>query len=206
MESLGANYGIIIKTQRDPTDDDVKFILDRTSELMSNGKEGPNPFPCEGIGITIRFLSKKDEIIKSTGIEAGTSEDLDHIVIAMESNPTEGMIRNPRLFGFKSAILPDRIRTIIESAKDGTKQLTGDRPGLVYVNLNMIDRRLTDHDFNRLNDPLANLLKNNSTVSAVVITSDFYGNDGKGTIYSHKSRVLKNENARFPVGFKIIGE
>lgn len=206
MENIGANYAIIVKTQRDPTNDDVKFILDRVYELMSSGKEGPHPFPEQGIGITTRFLSKKNETIKSTGMEGGTSEDLDHLIIAMESNPTEEIIRNPRVFGFKSAILPDRIRGVVESAKDGARQLTGDGPGLVYINLNMIDRSLTDHDFNRLNGLLANLLNNNSTVSAVVITSEFYGNDGKSAIYSHRSKVLKNDSARHPVGFRIIGE
>ena len=211
MEHFGLNYAVFIKTQRDPEKEDVEFILQQLQEFMKERKQGRLGFRDKGIGITLQILSAKDQEIESDGIQFGTSEELDYVVPAMEiRREEEGKVftRNPRIFGFKSAVLPERITSVIESIKAANQQLSGNRPGLIYVNLNMIDRKMIDKDFEQLDCLIRDLLKNNSTISGVIITTEFFVNDAQGCVYSHKARVIRNEQAKYPLpsDFKIIGE
>ncbi len=211
MECFRLNYAVFIKTQRDPEKEDMEFILHQVQELIKEGKQGRFAFHDRGIGITLQILSTKDQEIESEGIEFGTGEELDYVVPAREFKKDGGgkaFIRNPRIFGFKSGELPERITSVVESIKNATKQLSGERPALIYVNLNMIDRKMIDKDFERLDRLTKGLLKNNSTVSGVVITTEFFGKDVQGYVYSHKARVIRNEQAKYPLplGFEIVGE
>lgn len=211
MEHLGLNYAVFVKTQRDVGKEDTEFILQQLQELIKESKQGRFAFRDRGIGITLQILSVKNQEIESKGIEFGSSEELDYIVSAMEfkeDGERKAFIRNPRIFGFKSGELPERITSVVESIKDATKQLSGEQPGLIYVNLNMIDRKMIDKDFERLDRLTKDILKNNSTVSGVIITTEFFGKDVQGYAYSHRARVIRNEKAKHPLpsDFEIVGE
>lgn len=211
MEHFGLNYAVFIKTQNDPEKRDIEFILKQLQELMEERKEGRFGFQNRGIGITLQTTSEKDQQIESSGIQFGTSEELDYVVSAMEIRKEEAdnvFVRNPRIFGFKSAVIPERITSVIESIKTAKQQLSGERPGLIYVNLNMIDRKMMGKDFKRLDFLVKDLLENNSTISGVVITTEFFTKDERGYTYSHKARVIRNEQAKhgLPIGFEVVGE
>lgn len=211
MEHFGLNYAVFIKTQRDAEKEDVEFILQQIQELIKERKQGRFAFLDRGIGITLRILSTKDQEIESKGIEFGTSEELDYVASAMEfkkDGESKSFIRNPRIFGFKGTEPPERITSVVESVKGAMKQLSGERPGLIYVNLNMIDPKMIDKDFERLDCLIKDLLKNNSTVSGVIITTEFFVKDVQGWVYSHKARVIRNEQVKYhlPLDFEIVGE
>jgi hypothetical protein len=211
MEHFGLNYAVFIKIQRDPEKEDVEFILQQLQELITEGKQDRFAFQDKNIGITLQILSAKGQEIESDGIQFGASEELDYVVNAMEFKRDEkgkAFIRNPRIFGFKSAELPERISSVIESVKDATRQLSGERHGLIYVNLNMIDQKMIDKDFERLDRLIKELLKNNSTISGVIITTEYFVKDVRGYVYSHRARVIRNEQAKHPLppDFKIVGE
>jgi len=210
MEHCGLNYALFVKTQEDPTEDKVRFILDQLQALIAERKEGKFIYRDKGIGISLKILSEKDTQIESSGIQFGTSEEMDYLTQAMEVS-TEGsksFIRNPRIFGFKSVVLPDRITSVIESIKVARQQLSGKYPGLIYVNMNMIDRKMVDKDFERLNYMIKKILTNNSTISAVIITTEYFIKESKGYVYSHRAKVIKNEQPKqsLPTNFYIIGE
>lgn len=211
MEHFGLNYAVLIKTQKDPEKQNIDFILRQLQKNIKERNEGRFAFQDGGIGITLQILSEKDQQIKSNGIQFDASEELDYVVSAMEMRKEENgtvFVRNPRIFGFKSAILPVRITSVIESIRNAKQQLSGDRPGLIYVNLNMIDRKMVDKDFERLDHLIKEQLKNNSTISGVAVTTEYFVKDSKGYIYSHKARVIRNEQAKYslPPDFEIIGE
>jgi hypothetical protein len=211
MEHLGLNYAVFIKTQRAPEKEDVEFILQQLQEIIKKRRQGRFAFRDRGVGITLQILSTKDQEIESEGFEFGTSEELDYAVQAIESKRDgkgKTFIRNPRIFGFKSGKLPERIKSVVESIKDATKQLSGERPGLIYVNLNTIDRKMIDKDFERLDSLIKDLLKNNSTISGVIITTEFFEKDVPKYTYSHRARAIRNEQAKHPLpsDFEIVGE
>ena len=211
MDRFGSNYAVFVKTQKDPTKQDVEYILKQLQGLMKEGKEGRFVFADRGIGINLQILSGKDQQIESTGIQFGTSEELDYLVPAMEVKKEKDgkpFVKNPRICGFKSAVVPERIMRVIQSIKSAKQQLSGDRPGLIYVHLNKLDRKMVDIDFKRLDRLTKELLKANSTISGVVITTDFFAKDVHGCVYSHRARATRNEQAKhtLPSDFEIVGE
>lgn len=72
----------------------------------------------------------------------------------------------------------------------------------------MIDRKMVDKDFERLDSLIKELLKDNSTISGVIITTEYFVKDVQGYIYSHKAKVIRNEQAKYllPSDFEIVGE
>lgn len=211
MEHFALNYAVIIKIQKDLLEQDKEFILKQLQEFIKEKKEGRFVFKNKGIGITLQILSDKDKEMESSGIEFGTSEELDYEVLSMESKKEKYgkvFIRNPRFFGFKSSVLPERISSVINSIKDAKQQLSGNRPGLIYVNLNMIDRKMMEKDFERLYRLIKNLLKNNSTITGVIITTEFFYRKDKQIFLKHPAKVIRNEQAThpLPLNFRIRGE
>ena len=211
MEHYKVNYGIAIKTEQDPTKEDIKFILMQLDTLIQNRKEGFYGFQEKGIGITLQIISNRDEEIETGGFQVGTNEESDYATQAMEVKKDEKgkvFIRNPRFFGFKSAVIPERINSVIDSIKDARRQLSSKCPALVYVHLNGIDRKITKIDFKRLDSLVTDLLKQNSSITGVVISSEFFSKDELGFTYSHKAKYIKNADAKHPLPkeFKVVGE
>ncbi len=211
MEHYKVNYGIAIKTEQDPTNEDVKFILMQLDNLIQNKKEGVYGFQEKGIGITLQIISDRDEEIETGSFQVGTNEELDYATQAIEVKKDEQgktFVRNPRFFGFKSAVIPERISSVIESIKDARKQLSGKYPALIYVHLNGIDRRITEVDFKRLYSLLTDLLKQNSSITGIIISSEFFSKDELGFGYSHKAKYVRNTDAKHPLPqeFKVVGE
>ncbi len=206
MNHLKCNYGFVVKTQRDPTQENVEFILHELRRFMKSKQQGRFAFPEKGIEITVKILSQYDLPITSHSMEFASTEELDFFVFAMEKKEDQPVIRNPRIFGFKCAIMPDRIKSVIESITKAKKQLSGNKPGMIYVDLNSIDRQMMDEDFRRLDTMVKRVLSKNSTISAVVITSQMFSRDTQGLVFKHKAKVIRNDVARYPVTFKIVGE
>ena len=172
MEHFASNFAVFIKIQKNPRSEDTDFILQKLRGLIEEKRQGRFEFREEGIGITLYMISTKDQEIESNGIQFGTSEELDYVVPTMEiQKQTDGkvVIRNPRIFGFKSAIIPDRITSVINSIKDAKGQFSGNKPGLIYVNLNTVDRFMLEGDFNRLDSLIRKILINNSRISGSIL-------------------------------------
>jgi hypothetical protein len=211
MNQLNLNYAVLIKTEKDPVRQDIEFILKELQKLMGKRKEGEFVFKDRGIGIILKILSEKDQIKRMGGIYSCFDKKLDYKVLVLDSmeHREETMFcKNPRFFGFKSAVIPDRIKSVIESVKDAKKRLSGNLPGLIYVNLNMDDFSMLKSNSQRLDTSIRELFEDNSTITAVVVTSDFFLSDSKRSSYSHKAMVIKNENTKYilPSNFEIIGQ
>lgn len=211
MEHFASNFAVFIKTQKDPQGEDVDFILQKLRELIEKKRQGRFEFREKGVGITLHMISTKNQEVESNGIQFGASEELDYVVPTMEIQKQANgkvVIRNPRIFGFKSAIIPDRVTSVINSIKDAKGQFSGNKPGLIYVNLNTVDRSMLEGDFKRLDILIRKILINNSKISGVVITSEYFTKNNNGYVYSHRSKVVRNENAKnpIPLDFQIVGE
>jgi len=211
MEHYGVNYAIFVKTEQDPTNEDIKLILMQLENLIQNRQEGGCGLLEKGIKISAQILSNINEEIATDGFQVGTDETLDYATQAMEVKVDERgkkYIRNQRFFGFKSAIIPERISSVIESVKIAIKQLSGDYPALVYVHLNGIDQRINEFDFKRMDSLLIELLNHNSSIAGLIISSDYFGKDELGFVYSHKAKYIKNDKAKHPLPkeFKVVGE
>ncbi len=199
MNYFGHNYSIIVKAQKNPKIEDIKFITENIRELVRDKKEGTFEFHDKGIDIVLQRLLPKDQQIESNGIGGNMSEPLDYMVPYMEiyrTNDGKTFIRNRRFFGFKTAELPDRIKSIIYSIKQALQQLSGERPALVYVDLNGIVKNMTERDQERLHHLINDILRNNSAISMIILTAEFSGGNEKGMYRYRKVWPFKNEHMK----------
>ena len=81
--------------------------------------------------------------------------------------------------------------------RDASDQLSGDRPGIVYVDLNKLNRLLKgEKDLQQFNTSILNQLKLSTKISALVITADFTTrSNGYGKL-QHGIYVIRNEQAK----------
>jgi hypothetical protein len=211
MDKFKYNYIVCTKTLKDPQPSDVQFIIRRLKDLIKDKSEGSFSYQEKGISIHLTFASLANQEFLANQFQVNLGEELDYAAPAMEVMATDKRtikIRNPRFFAFKSEIIPDRIQSVIESIKDATLQLTGTKPGLIYVNLNQLDNKFVQTDFDRLERLVRDRLRQNSTITAVILTSEGFQKEETGIKYFHKARVIKNDNSKFtlPTNFTIIGD
>jgi len=207
MDKLGSNCAVVIKTKRDPSRQNVDFVLEQLHRLIKGEKSGKFTFADNGIGITLVKLAKPNQEIPCNAIEWGTSEYLDYEVWLMERKKGTNLIRNPRFFGFKSVILSDRVKSVLESIKHANEQLSGERPSLVYVDVNIVERNMMNKELAAIGDLTRHLLINISRISAVVLTAEFYVQEPSGYHCLHRARVIENQKPKYslPQNFEIVG-
>ena len=95
---------------------------------------------------------------------------------------------------------------VMQSIARAKEQLSGTKPGLIQVVLNSTDFRMMDAGFKRVDSLIKNVLSDNSTISGVVVTSEMFWHDVQGFVFTSKAKVTKNDVARYPMPFKIVGE
>lgn len=126
--------------------------------------------------------------------------DFDATPFALKVQP-DGLVITSHVmkFLFKIKDTSDRIKSIINSINDAKGQLTGDKIGIICVNLTHISEKLIESDFALLGQMIENVFRNNSRISAVAITSEFYLKEKEGVRFVHKASVIRNKNATKPL-------
>lgn len=76
------------------------------------------------------------------------------------------------------------------------------------MHLNALDRTATESDLYRLDSLVRKQLENNTTITAVVITTEIFSRESGILNYSHRVRVVRNLNPKNPLpnSFSIIVE
>jgi hypothetical protein len=212
MDHFGYNYSIIINALKYPTIDDVKFITENIYVLLRDRNEGIFEFPNNGINIILQRLSPKNQQIEFNTIESQMLESFDYYIASpmqlRTTNDGKAFIKNHRFFAFKTAQLSDRIKSIIYSIKQAIHQLSGERPGIIYVDLNGIAHSMTERDYERLDHLINDILRNNSSVSMVILTAEFSKGNGNEMFRYDKVWPFENEHAkhRLPEYYRISNE
>lgn len=232
MDFFGQNYVILIHTQEDLTkvraDDTVTYLR----ELIKEKREGV--FSYTDVHITLKKTFEKDEEVDSGLDDSiRTSLKLDELYkriqeiasdktklidlpsllnsefdyqVLIENSEKDGrtILRNIRIIAIKTAIPSDRLVSVISSIKTAKKQLSGKCPGLICVNLNTISNKMIDNDYQRLTKMIENIFNNNTSISGVLVTREYYTNDGTKTYYSHDGLLYRNKNAKLPLPQDIV--
>ncbi len=108
-------------------------------------------------------------------------------------------------FVFKISEIPDRIKSVINSLEHAKNQLSGVRPGIICVNLTHISGKMIEVDFVALRNQIDKVLKNNSTISAVVLSSEYHFKENNSNRFLHKAIVIQNSSPKheIPKEFQI---
>jgi hypothetical protein len=211
MDKYNYNYIVYVNTIEDLQSSDIQFIIKKLEDLIKDKLTGNFFYEEVGITINLSFLSEAMQEFQTNLFQVNVGEEYDYATQTMQVTAVDDKnvkIRNPRFFAFKSKIIPDRIQSVIESIKQATQQLTGTKPGLIYVNLNQLDSNLVEADFIRLDNLVKDRLRQNSTITAIILTSEIFQKDKSGIKYLHKAKVIRNINSKFslPTNFTIFGD
>jgi hypothetical protein len=201
-EYFGVNYAVHVTTERDPDGRDVAFILHRIRELLQGRREGTFRFPGKGVSISLKMLSDKDQEIEASGFLLAPPEEPEYFSTEWQDRRDEDGTRfhkNLRAFAFRSCELPDRIASILNSVRHARRQFSGNVPALVYVHVNMVGPQMTAEDLERLDSGIDSVLRSNSTISAVVISGEFFDEDELGPRYAHMRLTYKNRSPKHPL-------
>jgi len=230
MNQNKKNLVIILETKNDPNNSDFKPIIQeikRSIEEIQNEiitierksfkivLKQVEPFdqivvtPAAAINLetAMEVLASSEDYYKLCGVSNSFIE-LDHQSIGQwVQDLGNGFMqqKNRRFFGFKSKIMPDRITSVIDSINKANKQLSGDNPGLIFVDQNIVDKNIAETDLKRLDHLIKSLLKNNSKISGVVITQIIQiRNPGNYRHrYLHGATLFLNEHPKHPVPEEI---
>jgi hypothetical protein len=211
MSKHKKNCSLSIKTKQDPDNETVKFITKELSKLLKKEKEGEYTFSKEGVYINLKYLTEFDKKYEESTISYETSRDYDYLEIDQEITTVpdgKNYMSNPRKFQFKCEIPSDRVTRVTKAINTALGQLSGKRPGLIYINLNHTDENMSEKDLEDLKWSISDRLRQNSTITAIVLMTENFIRDQNAITYARIHKIIHNEHPKhkLPADFKVIGE
>jgi len=225
LSKIDIGYIITIKTKY-LSQDRVNNFVNNLTKLLSDDKEG-NFSIEEGeillkklldknrmfelnkkisdineIGTQQIFYLQKDIIEKNVGVVfyheliAENKHFIWHVTI---HHAKDGTVKfRPFLFILNSPAFPTKYESIISLIKKAKKQFSKKNPSIIFVDMEYNPETVV-YDFQRLTPLIEDIFRQNSSISAIVISTEIHqSRDGKVT-YHFDGKTFVNKNARFPM-------
>jgi len=111
-----------------------------------------------------------------------------------------------RSMGFKMSEPSDRLKSVVNSIAHAKKQFSGEKVSIIFIELNTNTSTWQTSDFRELDKMIKEVLKTNTSISGVVISSERFMNVSGQVGYGFKARLYKNINAKNPIpeNFDVI--
>lgn len=153
MDRERKNLIIVLETDDNPKNSDLPIIIEKSGEIIKEITKQKIVYGGNGFKITFKQTEPYGEIISSSIFKTGeyyrSCGIYDEVKeLDWEYNGTDFMAldngtvqqKNHRLIGCKSKIMPDRITSIQQSIEKATRQLSGNKPGLIFIDHNILER------------------------------------------------------------------
>lgn len=102
-------------------------------------------------------------------------------------------------------IAADGVKSLRSSLKSATRQFSGTRPSVIHVDISdVLQDLIEDDNISRVRDLLQVFLRNNTSISAVVLEHDHFTREDGYLRPSRRVEAIWNYNARMPVG-EVLG-
>lgn len=204
------NCSFVFKTKQDPDNETVKFITKELEKLLQKEKEGEYTFPKEGVSINLKYLMEFDKEYEGNTIAYEHPRDY-YLEIDQETKIApdgKTYMRNRREFRFKCEIPPDRVTRVTKAINTATGQLSGERPGLIYINMNHTQENISEKDLENLEWSILDRLRQNSKITAVILMTENFIRNQDTITYARIHKIIYNEHPKhkLPADFKVIGE
>lgn len=197
IEKIGEELVVVEKKsykfslkQTDPFDKVVEcsqINLDNSQKIWSFAIQSGDYYKTCGISDSIIELDEESFHCEGKNLENGLMQQ-----------------KNRRFFGFRSKTMPDRITSIIDSSNKASKQLSGNNPGVIFIDQNIVNRENAETDLKRIYPLIKGVLRNNPRISGIAITQIFHINDPQQYKYRHNVQIFPNEQAKFPLPQEIF--
>lgn len=210
MEKTGRNYAVILENDTGMDTVNVGAVLDLSRKVIEEGRSGVFSINKRGLRLRLELLSNGDEPLADDKIEFPVCGNPDYGQMTVSHRPgsdDQPVFYKPRCFAIKDPKVRERIDSIINSIEDARTQLSGKRPGIIYIDLNRTDRQFSSGNYTTLESRIVERLHKSSRISAIVLTKDVLSRRlGKFTI-GYKSRVIMNTTPShaLPDGYFPLG-
>lgn len=115
-------------------------------------------------------------------------------------------IQKRTLLAFRCTIPEDRVRSVERSLRSGARQLSGDLPGAIQIDVTPIAPKLVGANTLRTRTAVDNLFRNYRRVSGLIIAEDhFERDDDERWMFGQLLTVLRNPEAHRPLP-PLLGE
>ncbi|MCV0399044.1 MAG: hypothetical protein K5785_03490 [Nitrosarchaeum sp.] len=194
------------------SDSEIKIMIEelcKNDEIMSLGFQARNSDELMGrinpkiIDTIIKSKIKYTHLMDYELIHPDHFSDDSKIQIVNENV----FVSELRRYVFKSLRNVHRMNGIISSIKNARNQLSGDTCGIICVNFTHLTDTMIEQDYKNLTSLINQFLKNNSKVSAVIVSSEFYSTS-RDMRFIHKALIIRNPLARhkLPDNFQFLND
>lgn len=227
-EKNGSNYFIVIRTFPEPTNEIMKTIIEKISSLIQNKnvkkiKTNQAEFQVFQISkpstdletnIEPRVMESRDisplqesikELIRNrTGFnEFPDLTKFENRLLTFNFTPYKKdekiFLKNFNAFYFNTNDPKKRITSIIHSLKQAKEQITRKRSAIIAIDMSIMSSNWAQEDLTKLNHLITNYLRNNSSVSAVLLTREWFPEDDEKISYYFEPVFIINPKARIPL-------
>jgi hypothetical protein len=214
MENYKINYKITVDSERTLYPNEVKIINEHIHNIISQKKEGTFELPN-----LVSTIEAKELLPYGKEIDAPISETGENIIFSDEfpvkipdfykyhqfgcgvqvrrDTLYTAKSWNYRFIGFRMGQL--KPRSIVGNIRDAASQISENTPGIVYIDLNRINRNMKEEELNQLNTSIINQLRFNTKISTLVITAEYVTSSHGFTEFKDAIYVVKNPNAKIKI-------
>lgn len=93
----------------------------------------------------------------------------------------------------------DYIRSIYNNTQTARKQFSKKYPGIIAIEIDKDHFFEFQNESKRLQDEINRALRTSQSISGILLTSKIFLEDTNDYIFRHRSKLFKNNNARYPI-------
>ncbi len=218
LNRVPENYGLEVVCDDVPQLRDVQPLVAEIRQLLSSGRECEATMAC--YRLKAQILAPRGVDLRSRRLPFGSPIPAapDAVVAFLEKVETDrghwggtmvlfqghdggpDVVRNPRAIALRVRVTPDHTDAVLEMIRQGRKQLSGRRPGVVFAKC--LDF-YGDEQWRYLGRRLRGVLRANARISGVVLWHLALQSMVEPTTAQFGGRwqvlVLRNESARWPL-------
>ncbi len=210
------NFGVLLTSAKDPVKSDLEEVADVIMQAANLLYDHPDKrrLGIRGTAIAekydfrLQYLSDPDEELAFSGFGDGGADWFSMEGEVMYNANGEGLIRNPKFYGFKNTNPPDKYMGVINAFKSAVGQLPDQGPGVIWLRVPVpTDGARSESDMRSMVTMLEREVsgQHNTRVNCVILSARVFANEqnqGQPAIaYRHISTIIEHNNPKSLLAF-----
>ncbi len=206
MDIKNVYYSIRVEIDNDLSKDQQDHIIQTIKTIIKKKQSCTGKNKTLGVNLDLQLLIYNQPIIaKGIHWEKDFSDNTDFFNIEFGMKALKGgnaEFSKIYAHSYKNKNQSDKMKGILNTINKAKKQFSKDRPSMIFINLNNLDKRMDDPFRKNLKSEIKHFFYSNSSITAIVLINDeIIPTQGK---YGLNIEYLLNENARIKLPLKFI--
>ncbi len=208
------NFGVMLKTKHDPVRSDLEEVVQAIIRAANQINDHPERRTLSIHGkvlhdkydFSLFYLSDPDEELAFSGFNDGGADWFSMEGEVMYNANGEGLIRNPKFYGFTNSNPPDKYTGVLNAFKSAVGQLPDQGPGVIWLRIPApTSGTQSESDMKSMVKRLEREVsgRHNTRVNCVILSARFFStehNQGQPEVaYRHVSAIIEHSNPKFVI-------